>query len=220
MIDSKKLLNFNPDREYLFRWPRGVDFDLSRRLLFDPERELFFDADRELDIRMRGVIFRGNVCPGCGGLVLQDALRCDGCGHVFEKRAEAMRTHARRIERKWGSRDRGANGDSPTGSGPSGEGPVAGTFRCHICGTLLYAGTARCPICGISSASHGGDGSSGERRSVDAREGADKEVEVAESACEEADGGAADAGGAAGVKGPGGGTDEWRRDLPREDWKL
>jgi Double zinc ribbon len=83
------LLNFNPNRKLAFDVGRPLQFDSRRRLGFDPKRELGFAPNRNLGFGRRGVVFRGFVCPICGALVTEDAIRCGECGAVFESSPRA-----------------------------------------------------------------------------------------------------------------------------------
>ena len=83
------LLNFDPNRELEFSPGRPLEFDSRRRLEFDAGRELDFNEDRDLGFGRRGVVFRGFVCPICGGLVTEDAKQCNECGTVFDRGARA-----------------------------------------------------------------------------------------------------------------------------------
>jgi predicted amidophosphoribosyltransferase len=85
MKDSSKMLNFNLNRTLAFESDRRIGFSPDRELLFSSSRELLFDLDRELDIRSRGVVFRGYICSGCRADVSRDAEVCNGCGAVLEQ---------------------------------------------------------------------------------------------------------------------------------------
>src|SRR5207247_10944679 len=78
------LLNFNPNRKLEFDSGRPLEFDARRPLEFDAGRDLEFQPNRDLGFGRRGVVFRGYVCAICGSLVTEDAMRCTGCGAVFE----------------------------------------------------------------------------------------------------------------------------------------
>ena len=132
MKDTAKLLNFNSNRDLSFDTERGVDFNLDRQLGFDVNRELSFDVNRDLEIRYRGVVFRGFVCPRCGGLVAEDAKECDECHIQFKqethKNKEKKRERKRKGKRQAPGKTRGKQGRTEQRA----------TFNCPNCSKLLY----------------------------------------------------------------------------------
>ena len=78
------ILGFNPNRPLEFDPRRGVDFNPNRPLEFDPRRSLEFQPNRDLGFGRRGVVFRGFVCPICGALTTETAVKCSECGANFE----------------------------------------------------------------------------------------------------------------------------------------
>ncbi len=158
MRDSTKMLNFDTNRELNFDPSRGVDFESQRDLVFDLNRDLSFDLDRELDIRKRGVIFRGYVCPVCGAAVASDTPDCDECGVQFKP---AVKEEKKETQKAW-VRGEKTSGSSTVVGHPSHEKSRSrkqqskkaskrqeyrDTFQCPVCGKLLYTGTGTCPGC-------------------------------------------------------------------------
>jgi RNA polymerase subunit RPABC4/transcription elongation factor Spt4 len=80
IVESKKLLHFNPDRGLGFDFSRDLQFSPNREMLFDPNRALGFDQDRDLEFGKRGPIFRGLVCPNCQSIVMIIEEYCPDCG--------------------------------------------------------------------------------------------------------------------------------------------
>lgn len=100
MIDGKKFLHFNPDRNLLFNVRRNLQFTPNRELQFNVDRKLMFDLNRDLPFGKRGIVFRGYVCPVCGGLVSPDAASCNECGVKFKVRQKKKSRQKVRSEPK------------------------------------------------------------------------------------------------------------------------
>lgn len=93
MQDSAKLLGFDTSRALNFDLNRALQFTVGRPVDFDSQRALNFDFRRGLPFGVRGVIFRGYVCPVCGAQVYADAKECDECGTAFlVKEGPTMKT--------------------------------------------------------------------------------------------------------------------------------
>ena len=81
MVEGKKFLQFDADRKLQFDPRRPLGFTSDRELLFDPNRPLGFDFTRKLVFGVRGVVFRGNVCPNCQALAMAIDTECPQCGN-------------------------------------------------------------------------------------------------------------------------------------------
>ena len=150
MRDSTKTLKFNPNRDLGFEPSRGVDFEVRRSLSFDKSRDLLFNVDRDLEIRKRGVVFRGYVCPICGASVADDDPRCDECGVEFiQSEAKAKKQKPKAPEKK---RSRPTGRRKRTSKSKRSKKKSRGTrktFQCPVCGHGMYVGTKQCPSCNI-----------------------------------------------------------------------
>lgn len=140
MRDSTKTLNFKINRLLGFDQSREVDFSVNRDLLFDQDRDLIFNVDRNLDIRARGVVFRGYVCPVCGASVADDAPKCDECGVDFVKAESKPKIEKKRRKPKT---------KNPQSKSSKRANNVKKTFQCPVCGQAMYVGTKQCPGCQI-----------------------------------------------------------------------
>ena len=150
MKDSSQMLNFNCNRNLNFDTTRGVSFDTDRALYFDSERDLMFDVNRDLGIRMRGVIFRGYVCPVCGASVAKDAAECDECFVRFKPIDDPPEPPKEHWDRGRKVKSSGRRKSKPkTSKKKKKSSKTKSTFECPVCGKLLYTGTAECPGCGL-----------------------------------------------------------------------
>jgi ribosomal protein L40E len=143
MRDSTKTLKFKHNRNLDFDKSRGVDFISDRSLHFDKDRELFFNMDRKLDIRVRGVVFRGYICPLCDASVSADALKCGECGVEFKQgRSKNRRTN------KMGTK-KASPSKRPSSKKSRKKKGMKKTFQCPVCGRAMYVGAKQCPGCRI-----------------------------------------------------------------------
>ncbi len=145
---SDEVLNFDHNRNLGFDSGRDVEFDLDRTMTFDLDRDLSFDLDRDMDIRMRGVVFRGRTCPKCGALTYPDAIACDECGASLGAKKE----RAKEKKRVWETEEKVPEPPKEIYEKVEPPRPEAavqsGTFYCPVCGKLLYVGSNFCTNCG------------------------------------------------------------------------
>jgi predicted amidophosphoribosyltransferase len=150
---SEGILGFNLNRDLHFDHERRVGFDLNRDLVFNQDRELIFDVDRELNIRMRGVVFRGYVCSKCGAPALPEAKICDECGAEFTKAKEKgdkpkmVWERGKKVTKKKPKKPKKAPRKKAPQTRRKKKGK-RGTFYCPVCGKLLYVGSNFCTTCG------------------------------------------------------------------------
>jgi len=139
------LLNFNSNRTLEFSPGRPLEFDSRRPLEFDSSRELEFNENRDLGFGRRGVVFRGFVCPICGALATESAMRCSECGAVFEGVSRSSGPPVPPASPKPGAAP--AKTFKPTAP-PSKTAAAAGNVFCAFCGTKLKRSDAFCWNCG------------------------------------------------------------------------
>lgn len=133
-------MNFNPSRKLEFDVGRPLQFDSRRPLVFDPQRDLGFAPNRNLGFGRRGVVFRGFVCPICGAMVAEDAVRCGECGAVFESTPRAAGPPTPTLE-KPAPKPKGRPAAPPTAQRPR-------AAFCAFCGVELKATDMFCWNCG------------------------------------------------------------------------
>jgi len=138
MKKTKNLLNFNVDRDLEFKAFRQVDLVFGRGLSFDIDRGLSFDASRDLGFGIRGIKFRGYVCPECGAAVTKGVDDCYNCGIRFKWPNKGEKKSASRP--KPPAMNRGVRDSWPS---------VPETFLCPVCGRMLQVGTDSCPGCNL-----------------------------------------------------------------------
>ncbi len=135
MRDSSKLLKFNVNRNLNFDPYRDVGFDLDRRLDFDLDRALSFDPGRDLEqIRLRGIVFRGYICPHCGALVAPDKGRCAECLWDLDVVIKKNLTSEEFV-------------DVVLPAPKKSKDPAEG-FACDVCGRIIAHGEPKCSGCG------------------------------------------------------------------------
>src|SRR6266571_733032 len=146
------VLEFDSNRDLVFKPNRERGFDPGRPLLFDAGRDRDFLPNRDLPFGKRGVVFRGFICPICGVSVTADQPACTDCGAVFD-RTPTTRTPppvpppivAHKVPVQEGAQPRGPH--PPVRAYPPPPKRIE-MHNCPFCGARLAANDAFCWSCG------------------------------------------------------------------------
>ena len=176
MVEGKKFLQFDADRKLQFDPRRPLGFTPDRERLFDPNRALGFDPNRQLGFGVRGVVFRGNVCPNCQTLAMAIETQCPQCGNpltpkLVPKKPQQQRPYEQGQQQQQQAMDvkplqqprslpppqpmqppqpMTQSMRPPQRQAPSSAASATGQVVCPNCALALPAQTVYCPRCGVN----------------------------------------------------------------------